>query len=299
MPPSLLDKHRAEEAQPVCGVQRVLLVLFTLAAVLLFFVNMASSTVAPARVRVSGADLAAQVLRRRAASQHHEDAGHASAMSLPPPSQTLVQVTSPPPPSPMAPAGVSDRTCHARLNTDYMGEAAPVWGLGNPGFHLSSPAECCAACQAHNQACGKPDSRHKSWWPLRPELRCGSNPGCNLWVYCPEEQCFAFDIHVHKRGECWLKYQRVLTRDNVTAPKDPHEGRTHFPEAMRKSPRKLWPWAVDENIWPGGIPERVPWISGVLAPPQAVVQSASADDPWRRRWCEKHGQAFGGCDRGL
>ena len=30
-----------------------------------------------------------------------------------------------------------------------MGERAPVWGLGKPGFHLADAAECCAACQAH------------------------------------------------------------------------------------------------------------------------------------------------------
>ena len=57
-----------------------------------------------------------------------------------------------------------------------------------------------------------------------------------------------------------------------------------------------WPWAVDPKIWPGEIPERVPWISGVLAPADAVVMSAPADDPWRANWCKRHGPKFGGCD---
>jgi len=173
-----------------------------------------------------------------------------------------------------------------------MGERAPVWGLGKPGFHLADAAECCAACQAHAAVCGKPDSKNKAWWPARPELRCQNNPGCNLWVFCPEEQCFAFDIHVHTKGECWLKQQA----NNITRPKDPHEGRTTFPEPMRSSPRETWPWAVDKKIWAGGIPEQVPWISGVLAPADAIIVSAPADDRWRQRWCDKHGAKYGACD---
>ena len=100
------------------------------------------------------------------------------------------------------------------------------------------------------------------------ELKCGGNPGCNIWEHCPEEQCFAFDIHVHTKGECWLKQQRSPDgATNLTRPKDVHEGHTTFPAAMRKSPRKVWPWAVDPKIWAGGIPEHVPWIPGVLASP--------------------------------
>lgn len=99
------------------------------------------------------------------------------------------------------PAGVSDLKCHARLHTDYMGERAPVWGLGQPGFHLRDAAECCAACQAHAAVCGKPGSERQQWWPSRPDLRCGGQPGCNIWVFCPEKQCFAFDIHKHLKGE--------------------------------------------------------------------------------------------------
>jgi len=198
----------------------------------------------------------------------------------------------PPPPPPGFPAGVSDPTCHAREHTDYMGESAPVWGLGKPGFHLASPADCCAACQAHNAACGKKGAEAAAWWPARPELRCGRNPGCNLWVFCPADRCFAFDIHVHERGECWLKHQR----HNVTRPKDPHEGRTTYPEAMRRAPRKAWPWPVEAKIWPGEMPVHVPWVSGVLAPASERVVSAPADDHWRERWCKKHEAEYGKCD---
>jgi len=190
------------------------------------------------------------------------------------------------------PAGVRDATCHARLHTDYMGESAPVWGLGKPGFHLDTPAECCAACQAHASMCGRKGAERASWWPARPELRCGRNPGCNIWVYCPEERCFAFDIHVHQKGECWLKHQRA----NVSHPKDPHEGHTTFPEAMRRAPRTAWPWPVDVKIWPGEMPVHVPWVSGVLAPADTRVVSAPADDRWRRRWCQKHQADYGPCD---
>ena len=56
---------------------------------------------------------------------------------------------------------------------------------------------------------------------------------------------------------------------------------------MRSSPREIWPWAVDKKIWAGGIPEQVPWISGVLAPADATIVSAPADDRWRQRWCGK------------
>ncbi|KAL3893210.1 MAG: hypothetical protein SGPRY_014389 [Prymnesium sp.] len=205
--------------------------------------------------------------------------------------------------------------CHARLHTDYMGEQAPVWGLGSPGFHLRDAAECCAACEAHARVCGKRGAERSAWWPQRPELRCGSAPACNIWVFCPEEQCFAFDIHKHTKGlelalglglelwlggwwglqlagECWLKQQST----NISRPKDPHEGHTSFPEAMRRAPRKVWPWPVDERIWPHGIPKDVPWISGVLAPPEVEVVSAPANDRWRHRWCAKHSATYGPCE---
>lgn len=293
--PSLLDRHRAEEAQPVCTAQRALLASFSVAAGLLFLVSM--TTAPPPMSRVRSSDVARSAIKHRSLAAAGAVSGATPRNAVPLMEEQGLR-SSPPPPSaalsapPPSPAGVADKTCHARLHTDYMGERAPVWGLGNPGFHLNDAAECCAACQAHAAVCGKPGSQSKSWWPARPELRCGSNPGCNIWVFCPEKQCFAFDIHVHTQGECWLKQQS----SNITGPKDPHEGHTAFPAAMRRSPRKVWPWAVEEKIWPGEIPELVPWISGVLAPADAVVSSARADDQWRKRWCDKHGPKYGGCD---
>ena len=116
-------------------------------------------------------------------------------------------------------------------------------------------------------------------------MKCGRGAACNIWTFCPVERCFAFDIHKHEFGECWLKWQSV----NHTHPKDPHEGHKTYPTIMRHAPRKIWPWAVAEDIWTGPMPAEVPWTSGVLAPAGAAIVSAPPDDKWRRRWCEKHG----------
>jgi hypothetical protein len=59
---------------------------------------------------------------------------------------------------------------------------------------------------------------------------------------------------------------------------------------------QVWPWAVEEKLWAGGIPKEVPWISGVIAPADAEIVSAPADDRWRKRWCDKHGATYGACD---
>ena len=64
-----------------------------------------------------------------------------------------------------------------------------------------------------------------------------------------------------------------------------------------------FPHAVIDNLFPpsslaalsGEIPEKIPWISGVLAPAGAAIHSAPADDQWRKRWCQKHGPSYGGC----
>jgi hypothetical protein len=227
--PSLLDRQRAESAQPLCTTQRALLTLFLTAAALLFTASTLSAP-SPAH-RIRSADLARSIIRRHAREAEASAGGGAVSpsssftlprtaaadlLSLRPLTSSALAVDDasaqpaafPPPPPPAArapaPASVADPTCHARLHTDYMGERAPVWGLGKPGFHLADAAECCAACQAHAAVCGKPDSKNKAWWPARPELRCQNNPGCNLWVFCPEAQCFAFDIHVHTKVESVL-----------------------------------------------------------------------------------------------
>ena len=171
----------------------------------------------------------------------------------------------------------SDPTCHARDHAGYAGDMAVVWGAN---LRLSSAAECCRACQAHAAACGRGNAGAE-WWGRA----CGRAPGCNLWSFCPEEQCFAFDIHVHRRGECWLKQQA----EAPTRPKDPFEGHAAFPPEMRAAPRRSWPFAVSLAVWPGPMPERVPWISGVLAPAGEVVVSGRPNDRWRERWCTRHG----------
>ena len=41
----------------------------------------------------------------------------------------------------------ADPTCHTAAHTGYSGDRAVVWGLGKPGFHLNTSAECCDACK--------------------------------------------------------------------------------------------------------------------------------------------------------
>jgi len=174
--------------------------------------------------------------------------------------------------------------CNTRLDTDYAGDTAPMWGTN---FKLADAGECCNACQAHHQVCGQQGSEGREWWPDRPELRCGPNPAeaCSLWVFCPKEQCFSFDIHKHLRGECWLKAQ---ARDPAR-PRDPHLGKQHYPEGLRATQRSEWPWAVTEEIWPGEMPARVGWTSGVVGLPAGTeVVSSEPHDNWRRRWCDNH-----------
>ena len=182
---------------------------------------------------------------------------------------------------------VTDRTCHAKPHAGYAGDGAVVWGLS---FRLSSAAECCRACQAHAALCGRPGSAAVSWWPDRPRLTCGRAPACTMWSFCPgssevKNQCFAFDVHKHLRGECWLKQQR----GEATRPKDPFFNHTFFPLAMRAADRASWPFAVPSRIWPGPVPERISWTSGVLAPAEEEVISAPPNDRWWERWCARHG----------
>lgn len=141
-----------------------------------------------------------------------------------------------------------DARCHAREHTGYAGDGAAVWGLS---FKLKDAGECCDACKAHAAVCGSPDGAGKSWWPERPEMKCGRDvkKACTIWTFCPVDRCFAFDIHKHGFGECWLKYQG--DDPPYTRPKDPHFGHQTYPEVMRNAPRKRWPWPVAEDIWQG------------------------------------------------
>jgi hypothetical protein len=175
-----------------------------------------------------------------------------------------------------------DPTCHARPHSGYQGDRAVVWGMS---FKLRDPGECCQACRAHATVCGTPDSTDIVFWPDRPDLKCHKAPRCNIWTFCPETQCFAFNDHRHTFGECWLKQQSV----EPTRPRDPFEGYQRFPAKLRASPRRIWPWSVSMNTWPGPMPERIPWVSGVLADAAAQVVSAPPHDRWRHRWCQRHG----------
>jgi hypothetical protein len=187
-----------------------------------------------------------------------------------------------------------DPRCHARAHTGYSGDGAVVWGLGKPGFHLADAPTCCRACMAHNDVCGKPGSAGKQWWPGRPDMKCGRDvaAACTIWTFCPEERCFAFDIHKHEFGECWLKFQKS-TDPPYTKPRDPHFGHQTYPEEMRHAPRRIWPWAVKEEIWSGPMPKYVPWMSGVIADPSVEIVSSPPSDRWRERWCKKHGPCEG------
>eukprot|EP00900_Chrysochromulina_parva_P012649 jgi/Chrpa1/21385/Chrysochromulina_OHIO_Genome00028078-RA len=187
-----------------------------------------------------------------------------------------------------------DELCHAHEHTGYSGDGAAVWGLG---FKVRDAGECCAACRAHLATCGVQGGRGKSWWSARPELHCGSpEQACTIWTFCPEERCFAFDIHKHGFGECWLKFQNGIPPTPRTAPwrlKNPHFRGTTYPEIMRHAPRKTWPWPVDEKIWQGPMPKDVPWISGALAEAGVEILSAAPSDRWKERWCKKHGPCPG------
>ena len=55
-----------------------------------------------------------------------------------------------------AAAVTDDPTCHTAAHTGYSGDRAVVWGLGKPGFHLNTSAECCNACKAQCLPCYLP-----------------------------------------------------------------------------------------------------------------------------------------------
>ena len=38
-----------------------------------------------------------------------------------------------------------------------------------------------------------------------PDLNANQFP-CNLFVYCPDDECFEPDAHTHTKGDCWLKF---------------------------------------------------------------------------------------------
>ena len=110
------------------------------------------------------------------------------------------------------------------------GKIKSVSGVGQ------NPGECCAACQAHAAVCSQPNAHSKAWWPARPELRCGNNPGCNIWVFCPEKQCFAFDIHARAQGVKPWRTSLVAQATRSLAAQQPHA-----PCARRRLPAPCLP----------------------------------------------------------
>ena len=175
-------------------------------------------------------------------------------------------------------AGLS---CHARDGLDLSGDAAFVWGTN---FHVASASACCEACAAHRAArVGVARERKAFFDDGARQLRCGRNRGlCNAFVYCAAgEQCFSYDIHVHRRGECWLKHEPNITAPIAAGPT--------LPEAMRKAPRAQWPWAVSEKVWQGEPPARLSWQSGIVAPANAPAWRFLRAPGWHRRFCNRHG----------
>ena len=174
-------------------------------------------------------------------------------------------------------------SCHARDGRDLSGDAAYVWGMNNL---VESAGACCAMCAAHQRTCGQGTKPPPSYMPGR---RCGRGLGrCNAWVYCAgspepgfEDRCFSYDVHVHKKGECWLKHESNITGPIAAGPT--------LPAAMRDAPRSQWPWAVSEKIWPARPPETLTWVSGIVAPADAPAWAEPRIPGWYRRFCKKHG----------
>jgi hypothetical protein len=182
-------------------------------------------------------------------------------------------------------------SCHARDAMDLSGDAAYVWGMN---FHVADAATCCQACAAHQQVCGGDGPRGGGGKGKRvfyedPEkghkLKCGNGRDrrrvCNAWVYCAAEQCFSYDIHVHRRGECWLKHEPNMTAPIAAGPT--------LPQPMRDAPRSQWPWAVSEKVWPAQKPpERLQWQSGIVAPSNAAVWTHVRTPGWQIKFCKSH-----------
>lgn len=199
------------------------------------------------------------------------------------------------PPSAIVPAPGADafsssvdaeagRACHARNGLDLSGDAAYVWGTG---FHVENAATCCKACAAHRATCGANGSKGNPvyWDDGKHKLRCGRTRGrCNAFVFCAaaDGQCFSYDIHVHKTGECWLKHEPNISMPVAAGPT--------LPRTMLDAPRRDWPWAVSTKVWPKEKPpEKITWQSGIVAPRAAPTWQALKVPGWQLSFCKKHG----------
>lgn len=119
--------------------------------------------------------------------------------------------------------------CYMEKQADYDGEAVK-WGLGNKAV---SAADCCQMCKDFAPAAGG--------FP------------CNIWVWCgdPSGECWTPDIHSHKTGDCWLKFQSQWDQ-NVDKKKSnlAVNSRGKYSEEYRKEHKTA--------------PEYVAWVAGVV-----------------------------------
>ena len=72
----------------------------------------------------------------------------------------------------------ADPTCNTHPHADYSGDMAVVWGSQ---FLVKDAGECCAACRAHAEICGKPEGHDKPFHPQAPHT-CGHEyeKACNM-----------------------------------------------------------------------------------------------------------------------
>ncbi|GAX84062.1 hypothetical protein CEUSTIGMA_g11486.t1 [Chlamydomonas eustigma] len=123
--------------------------------------------------------------------------------------------------------------CHAELHADYAGYAV-MWGLANKA---SSAAECCRMCKDFKSP--NKDVPH----------------GCHIWIWCgdPSGRCWTMDIHEHRTGDCWLKYQAAWDGEVDRAKTNleiNHRGK--FTPELRAEHKTA--------------PELVPWTAGLIKP---------------------------------
>lgn len=62
-----------------------------------------------------------------------------------------------------------------------------------------------------------------------------------------------------------------------------------LPQAMRDAPRRQWPWAVAEHLWPGPPPEKNAWESGIVAATGERAWETVRLPGWHHAFCKKHG----------
>jgi len=121
----------------------------------------------------------------------------------------------------------ADLVVHYDQAASYDGIAV-AWGLTNK---KDTVEECAAHCLRHMP---------------------GDIPGpfqqmpCNVFVYCPLEECWEPDAWHATKGDCWLKFSEAPAKPEVNVRGD-----------LSRAVKERHPEA----------PPRVQWVSGVLLPP--------------------------------